>query len=100
MKSKNALAALPFIFSRKIVIIIGAILLILGFIGAVTIGTIVINDAVNNNMTPQSYPKTEFLGISAFSYEYGSVFTAILGMFILVGGLFGMDSKKEKENFR
>ena len=40
-------------------------------------------------------PKTEFLGISAFSYEYASVFTAILGTFILTGGLFGMDSKKK-----
>ena len=97
MKSKNTLNVLHYSKQRKTVIIIGAILLILGFIGAVTIGTIVINDTANNNLTPQGYPKTEFLGISAFSYEYGSVFTAVLGMFVLIGGLFGMDSKR-KEN--
>ena len=100
MKAKNALSGstlgiLYYIKQRKVVIIIGAILLILGFIGAVTIGTIVINDTVNNNLTQKGYPKTEFLGISAFSYEYASVFTAILGTFILSGGLFGMDSKKK-----
>ena len=97
MNSKNTLNVLHNSRQRKTVIIIGAILLILGFIGAVTIGTMVINDTANNNLTPQGYPKTEFLGISAFSYEYGSVFTAVLGMFVLIGGLFGMDSKK-KEN--
>ena len=94
MKSKNTLTALHYSKQRKTVIIIGAVLLILGFIGAITIGTIVINDTANNNLTPQGYPKTEFLGISAFSYEYGSVFTAVLGMFVLIGGLFGMDSKR------
>ena len=97
MKIKNNLTALHYSKQRKIVIIIGAVLLILGFIAAVKIGTIVINDTVSNNLTPQGYPKTEFLGISAFSYEYASVFTAVLGMFVLIGGLFGMDSKS-KEN--
>ena len=90
MKAKNALSGstlgiLHYIKQRKVVIIIGA----------VTIGTIVINDTVNNNLTQKGFPKTEFLGISAFSYEYASVFTAILGIFILSGGLFGMDSKKK-----
>ena len=97
MKSKNTLTALHYSKQRKIVIIIGAALLIRGFIAAVKIGTMVINDTVNNNLTPQGYPITEFLGISAFSYEYASVFTAVLGMFVLIGGLFGMDSKS-KEN--
>jgi hypothetical protein len=97
LNSKNTLNVLHNSRQRKTVIIIGAILLILGFIGAVTIGTMVINDTANNNLTPQGYPKTEFLGISAFSYQYGSVFTAILGMFVLIGGLIGMDSKR-KEN--
>jgi hypothetical protein len=97
LKFRNNLTTLHYSKQRKTVIVIGAILLIIGFIGAVTIGTIVINDTANNNLTPQGYPKTEFLGISAFSYEYGSVFTAVLGMFVLIGGLFGMDSKR-KEN--
>jgi hypothetical protein len=98
--SKNVLNAstlsiLYYIKQRKVIIIIGAVLLTIGTIAAVTIGHIVINDSVNNNLTPQGYPATEFLGISAFSYEYGSVFTAILGLFILSGGIIGMDSKKE-----
>jgi len=99
MKAKNALSGsslgiLHYIKQRKVVIIIGAVLLILGFVAAVTIGTIVINDTVNNNMTQKGYPKTEFLGISAFSYEYASVFTTILGVFVFFGGLF-MDSKRK-----
>ena len=98
--SKNVLNAstlsiLYYIKQRKVIIIIGAVLLTIGTIAAVTIGHIVINDSVDNNLTPQGYPATEFLGISAFSYEYGSVFTAILGLFILSGGIIGMDSKKE-----
>jgi hypothetical protein len=97
LKFKNNITALHYSKRKKTVIIIGAVLLIIGFIGAVAIGTIVINDTANNNLTTQGYPKTEFLGISAFSYEYGSVFTAVLGMFVLIGGLFGMDSKR-KEN--
>ena len=99
MKAKNTstaftLAGLHYLKQRRIIIIIGAVLLAGGFFAAITIGTIVINDTVNNNMTQKGYPKTEFLGISAFSYEYASVFTAILGTFVLFGGLF-MDSKKK-----
>jgi hypothetical protein len=60
MKAKNTLNASLTIFhylrQRKIVIIIGAILFTIGLIGAITIGTIVINDTVNNRMTPQGYP--------------------------------------------
>ena len=59
-------------------------------------GSIVINDVVNNSLTPQGYPETQFLGISAFSYEYGIVFTSILGLFVFFGGLL-MDSKKKKK---
>lgn len=63
------------------------------FFGAITVGNIVINDTVNNRLTPQGYPETEFLGISAFSYQYGLVLTGILGLFVLAGRIF-MDSKK------
>lgn len=102
MKAKNVLNAstfsiLYYIKQRKIVIIIGTVLFTIGTITAITIGHLVINDTINNNLTPLGYPKTEFLGISAFSYEYASVFTAILGLFVLAGGLVGMDSKKKKK---
>ena len=63
----------------------------IGFFGAISVGSIVINDAANNKLTPQGYPETQFLGISAYSYEYGLALTAVLGMFIFFGGLF-MDS--------
>lgn len=100
MKAKNTLNASLIIFhylrQRKIIIIIGAVLFIIGLIGAMAIGSIVINDTANNNMTSKGYPATEFLGISAFSYEYGFVFTTILGIFVLSGGLL-MDSKKKKK---
>ena len=80
---------------RLIIITIGAILLVIGFFGAVSIGSIVVNEAANNKLTPQGYPETAFLGISAFSWEYALVFTTILGVFILSGGLL-MDSKKKR----
>ena len=67
----------------------------IGLIGAINIGSIVINDTANNRLTSNGYPETEFLGISAFSYEYAFVFTTILGLFVLSGGLFAMDSKKK-----
>jgi hypothetical protein len=104
MKAKNVLNAstfsiLHYLKQRKVVIIIGAVLFTIGTIAAITIGHLVINDSVNNRMTSQGYPETEFLGISAFSYEYGSVFTAILGLFVLAGGLVGMDSKKKEKTY-
>jgi hypothetical protein len=100
MKAKNTLNTSLIIFhylrQRKIVVIIGAVLFTIGLIGALAIGSIVINDTANNRLTSQGYPETEFLGISAFSYEYGFVFTTILGIFVLSGGLL-MDSKKKKK---
>jgi hypothetical protein len=101
MKIKNTstaftLTGLHYLKQRKIIIIIGAVLLAGGFFAAITIGSIVINDITNNKMTPEGYPEIQFLGISAYSYEYASVFTAILGVFVLFGGLVGMDSKKKK----
>ena len=104
MKAKNALNAsslgiLHYIKLKRVIIIIGAILMTIGFFGAITVGSIVINDVVNNRLTPQGYPETQFLGISAFSYEYGLVFTSILGLYVFFGGLF-MDSKKEKDVIR
>jgi hypothetical protein len=94
--TSNALSisSLHYLRQRKIIIIIGAVLMTLGFFGAIAVGSIVINDAVNNKLTPQGYPETQFLGISAYSYEYGLALTSALGMFIFFGGLF-MDSKKK-----
>jgi hypothetical protein len=105
MKAKNtltgsSLSGLYYLKQRKVIIIIGAVLLTVGFFGAIFIGSIVINDTANNRLTPQGYPETQFLGISAFSYQYASVFTAILGVFVLFGGLVGMDSKKKKSVIR
>ncbi|HET8793953.1 MAG TPA: hypothetical protein VFM31_09170 [Nitrososphaeraceae archaeon] len=88
------LFGLHYLMKRRVIIIIGALLMTLGFFGAISVGSIVINDAVNNKLTPQGYPETQFLGISAYSYEYGLAFTTILGVFIFFGGLF-MDSKKK-----
>ena len=88
------LFGLHYLRKRRVVIIIGAVLMTLGFFGAILVGSIVINDVVNNKLTPQGYPETQFLGISAYSYEYGLALTAVLGMFIFFGGLF-MDSKKK-----
>jgi hypothetical protein len=87
-----SLSGLHYLKQRRIVIMIGAILMTIGFFGAISVGSIVINDTANNKLTPQGYPETQFLGISAYSYEYGLAFTTILGMFIFFGGIF-MDSK-------
>ena len=104
MKAKNVLNAsslgiLHYIKLKRVIIIVGAVLMTVGSFGAISVGSIVINDVVNNSLTPQGYPETQFLGISAFSYEYALVFTSILGLFVFFGGLF-MDSKKKKSVIR
>ena len=104
MKAKNALNAsslsiLHYVKLRRVIIIIGAILMTVGSFEAITVGSIVINDVVYNRLTPQGYPETQFLGISAFSYEYGLVFTSILGLFVFFDGLF-MDAVKKKSVIR
>ncbi|MFB5601117.1 MAG: hypothetical protein ACE5SW_12930 [Nitrososphaeraceae archaeon] len=93
--SKDFNFNIPHYFHKgKVIIILGGILLLIGFIGAISMGSIVINEAVNYKLTSEGYPETEFLGISAYSYQYGSVFIDILGLFVLTAGLIGMDSKK------
>ena len=104
MKGKNVLNAsslgiLHYIKQRRVIIIIGVCSYDNRFFWSIAVGSMVINDVVNNKLTPQGYPETQFLGISAFSYEYGLVFTTILGVFVFFGGLF-MDSKKEKSVIR
>ncbi|HET7643204.1 MAG TPA: hypothetical protein VFK40_06835 [Nitrososphaeraceae archaeon] len=92
------LFGLHYLMKRRVIIIIGAVLMTLGFFGAITVGSIVINDVVNNKLTSQGYPESQFLGISAYSYEYGLAFTTILGVFIFFGGLFMESKKKLKPN--
>jgi TRAP-type C4-dicarboxylate transport system permease small subunit len=105
MKAKNVLNAsslgsLHYIKQRRVIIIIGAVLMSIGFFGAIYVGSMVINDVVNNKLTAQGYPETQFLGISAFSYEYALVFTSILGLFVFFGGIFMDSKKKEKDVIR
>ena len=95
----SSLGILHYIKLRRVIIIVEAVLMTVGSFGGIAVGSIVINDVVNNSLTPQGYPETQFLGISAFSYEYGIVFTSILGLFVFFGGLF-MDSKKKKSVIR
>ena len=90
----STLSGLHYLRKRRVIIIIGAVLMILGFFGAITVGSIVINEVANNKVTAQGYPESQFLGISAYSYEYGLALTSVLGMFIFFGGLF-MDSEKK-----
>ncbi len=74
-----SMSSLHYLRQRRIIIIIGAVLMIVGFFGAITVGSIVINDVVNNKLTTQGYPESQFLGISAYSYEYGLALTTVLG---------------------
>ena len=105
MKTKNALnvsalGSLHYIRQRRVIIIIGDVLMTVGFFGVIYVGSIIINDVVNNRLTTQGFPETQFLGISAFSYEYALVFTSILGLFVFFGGIFMDSKKKEKDVIR
>jgi uncharacterized membrane protein len=82
---------------RRNVIIIGGAILAIGFIGMIAMGSMVIQDTVNNNLTPNGYPKTQILGISVYSFEYASLFLTVFGVFLFTGGVVAMDSKKKKE---
>ncbi len=101
MVSKNIFSGISLFLlhsgkQRRNIIILGGSLLAIGFIGMVITGSIVIQDTANNNLTPKGYPKTEFLGISVYSYEYASLFITILGVFVFAGGMIGMDSKQKQ----
>lgn len=82
---------------RRNVIIIGGAILAIGFIGMIATGHLVIQDTVNNNLTPNGYPKTQILGISVYSFEYASLFLTVFGVFLFTGGVVAMDSKKKEE---
>lgn len=102
---KNIFSAIAFFIlhqgkQRRNIILLGGSLLAIGFIGMITSGSIVIQDTVNQNLTPNGYPKTAILGISVYSYEYASLFITILGVFVFTGGMVAMDSKiKQKSHF-
>ena len=100
MITKNIFSGIMFFLlhhgkRRRNIIIFGGSLLAIGFIGMITTGSIVIQDTVNNNFTPQGYPKTAIMGISIYSFEYAFLFITILGVFFFAGGMVGMDSKKK-----
>ena len=82
---------------RRNIRILGGSLLAIGIIGMITTGSIVIQDTVNNNLTPKGYPKTEVLGISVYSFEYASLFITIFGVFLFTGGMIRMESKKKQK---
>ena len=99
---KNILTAMTLFFlhhgkKRRNVIIIGGAILAIGFIGMIATGHLVIQDTVNNNLTPNGYPKTQILGISVYSFEYASLFLTVFGVFLFTGGVVAMDSKKKEE---
>ena len=66
MISKNIFTAITLFLlhhgkQRRNIRILGGSLLAIGIIGMITTGSIVIQDTVNNNLTPKGYPKTEVL---------------------------------------
>ena len=102
MVSKNIFSGIMFFILhhgkvRRNIIILGGVILAIGFIGMVITGSIVIQDTANNNLTPNGYPKTSILGISVYSFEYAFLFTTIFGVFLFSGGMVGMDSKKKQQ---
>ena len=63
---KNIFSPIAFLIlhhgkQRRNIIILGGSLLAIGFIGMITSGSIVIQDTVNQNLTPNGYPKQQFL---------------------------------------
>ena len=54
------LFSLHYLRQRIIIIIIWAVLMTIGFFRAIAVGSIVINDTVNNRMTPQGTLKHNF----------------------------------------
>ena len=86
MVSKNIFSAVMFFIlhhgkERRNIIILGGLILAIGFIGMIITGSIVIQDTVNNNLTPNGYPKTAILGLSVYSFEYVFLFITIFGVF-------------------
>jgi hypothetical protein len=61
-------------------------LLAIGFIRMITTWSIVIQDTVNNNLTPNGYSKIQILGISVYFFKYASLFLTVFEVFLFTVG--------------
>ena len=104
MVSKNIFSSNIFFIlhhgkERRNIIILGGLILAIGFIRMIITGSIVIQDTANNNLTPNGYPKTAILDISVYSFGYAFLFITIFGVFLFSGGVVAMDSKKKQKKY-
>jgi len=103
MKKEAAFGALmvAYTMKRRFLIIGGAILLAIGFIGAIPFGSIVINEAAQQELNPTTQrPEPIFFGIISPLYaEMTFMAIAVVGFSLLVLGV-AMHQEEESEQLR
>jgi len=103
MKKEAAFGALmvAYTMKRRFLIIGGAILLAIGFIGAIPFGSIVINEAAQQELNPTTQrPEPIFFGIISPLYAEMTFMTiAVVGFSLLVLGV-AMHQEEESKQLR
>ncbi len=86
---------------KKVLIIIGAIILAIGFIGAIPFGSIVINEAAQQELDPTTQrPEPIFFGIISPLYAEMTFMTiGVVGFSLLVLGV-AMHQEEESKQLR
>ena len=101
MKKEAVLGAamVAYTMKKRILIIIGAILLAIGFIGAIPFGSIVINEAAQQELDPTTQrPEPIFFGIISPLYaEMVFMTIGVVGFSLLVlGGAMHQEDESKK----
>jgi ABC-type transport system involved in multi-copper enzyme maturation permease subunit len=88
------LGFLYYIRKPKIIISIGAIIFIIGIIGAVSFGSIVLKTSSERNINPVDQRPYPINGVSPYNAELGFVFVMIAGLGILAYGVVSFKYKR------
>jgi hypothetical protein len=98
--TKGSSFKLPFTMNEKLLIIDGAIMLAIGFIGAIPFGSIVIDEAAQQELDPTTQrPEPIFFGIISLLYaEMAFMTIGIVGFSLLVlGAAMRQESKRQRQ---
>ena len=83
-----------FTMKKRLLIISGAIMLVIGFIGSMSFGSIVIDEAANQELNPTTQRPNPIYGISPLYAEMTFIIICVVGFSLLV---FGVALRKESQ---
>ena len=83
-----------FTMKKRLLIISGAIMLVIGFIGSMSFGSIVIDEAANQELNNTTQRTNPIYGISPLYAEMAFIIICVVGFSLLV---FGVALRKESQ---